>query len=257
MKRAFPLTKANRIRLARAYRDVPRVDLSLDCVVEGQMGKAFVDDLQDPRVFKVEVGPFFYLAGEACGRPARLMLGNLTPGTLLMPSAAGWLDAAQAMYGERLMPFPRYSFSFATVTDENLSGICATSPFAGAVKSMDHAFANRVWDKDHFVDLSDFDSPRDFVQRGVGFYLETAGEIIGAAYSSLVCSRGIEVSVFVLDEYRRRGIATVLAACLLRWCLAHDMEGHYDAANPISCILAERLGYTRRGGYLAYYLQTG
>lgn len=257
MKRDFPLTKANRIILARAFRDVPRVDLSLECVIEGQMGKAFVDDLHEPRVFKVEVGPFFYLAGEPCGRPARLMLGNLSPGTLFMPSGPGWLEAAQDMYGERLMPFPRYSFSFETVTDRNLLQICATSPHGGVVKQMDGAFARSVWDKDHFVDISDFDSPRDFMQRGVGFYLETAGEIIGAAYSSLVCSKGIEVSVFVLDDYRRRGIATALAACLLRWCLAHDMEAHYDAANPVSCILAERLGYTRAGGYLAYYLQTG
>jgi len=32
------LTKMNRLKIARAFRDVPRVDMSIPCVVEGQMG---------------------------------------------------------------------------------------------------------------------------------------------------------------------------------------------------------------------------
>lgn len=36
----YPLSKANRIRLARAFRHVPRVDVSIECVLEGQMGAA-------------------------------------------------------------------------------------------------------------------------------------------------------------------------------------------------------------------------
>jgi hypothetical protein len=38
----YPLTKANRLRLARAFVKVPRVDLSIDCVLEGQMDAALL-----------------------------------------------------------------------------------------------------------------------------------------------------------------------------------------------------------------------
>ena len=96
----------------------------------------------------------------------------------------------------------------------------------------------QVWGQDHFIDVSDFESPSDFIERGIGYYLERNGKIIGAAYSSLVCSKGIEVSIFVADDYRRQGIATTLAAHLIKWCLENDMDAHWDAANPESCKLA-------------------
>jgi GNAT superfamily N-acetyltransferase len=107
------------------------------------------------------------------------------------------------------------------------------------------------------VELADFDSAEDFVQRGVGFYLESRGTLVGAAYSSLVCSRGVEVSIFVLEDYRRQGIATVLAGRLLPWCLENNARPNWDAANPESCRLAEKLGYTQTGQYEAHYLVAG
>ncbi len=33
----FPLTKSKRVRLVQAFRNVPRLEMSIDCVIEGQM----------------------------------------------------------------------------------------------------------------------------------------------------------------------------------------------------------------------------
>ena len=71
---------------------------------------------------------------------------------------------------------------------------------------MDQEFALQLWGKDHFIDFSDFDSAEDFVERGLGFYLDESGRIMGAIYSSLVCSIGMEVSLFVVNDYRRQGV---------------------------------------------------
>ena len=259
MIQELPLTKANRIKLARAFKNVARVDLSIECVIEGQMGKAFVDDVQHPSVFRIEVGPFFYFAGDVTSAGGQVMLENLTPYTLLMPSAPGWIEAGKTMYGERLAGFTRYSFSSERVSAEHLDHLCQASAFREDVRQMDLPFAAQLWGQDHgevpFVDLSDFDSARDFVQRGIGFYLEKHGTVVGAAYSSLVCSRGIEVSLFILDDYRRQGIATILASRLLKWCIENNAEANWDAANPESCRLAEKLGYIQTGEYQDYYLK--
>jgi hypothetical protein len=59
------LTKINRLKIAHAFREVPRVDMSIACVVEGQMGQAFVDDLAQPSIYHVVIGPFHYFAGTA------------------------------------------------------------------------------------------------------------------------------------------------------------------------------------------------
>lgn len=254
MIQEFPLTKANRIQLARAFKNVDRVDLSIESIIEGQMGKAFVDDVQYPNVFKIEVGPFFYYAGDVTSTGGQVMLENLTPYMLFMPSAPGWIEAGKTMYGERLAGFTRYSFSFESITAKHLDHLIRTSAFKDKVRRMDQEFAAQLWGKDHFIDLSDFDSAEDFVQRGIGFYIKKSDKVVGSAYSSLVCSKGIEVSLFVLDDYRRQGIATILGSCLLKWCQENNMEAHWDAANLESCKLAEKLGYTPQGTYQAHYL---
>jgi len=136
------------------------------------MGKAFVDDLQEPTIFRIQVGPFFYFAGDATGPSARAMLINIVPYTLFMPSSPGWIEAGKVMYGERLVGFDRYSFSSEHICAEHLDHLRQISAFGEDVRHMDLPFAAQLWGQDHFVDLSDFDSAEDFVQRGIGFYLE-------------------------------------------------------------------------------------
>jgi GNAT superfamily N-acetyltransferase len=250
----YPLTPQNRIRLARAFGPVPRVDLSIDCVLEAQMGRALVDDVARPTAFQIEVGPFCYFAGDAAGPGGGDLLAGLAPWTFLMPSAPGWIEAAQDRYGPRLVGMDRYRFHGAGLSAGHLAPLLAASRFGGEVRPMDLAFAATMWGQDHFVDLSTFTSAADFVERGVGFYVEKRGRVAGAAYSSLVCSRGIEVSLYVTEDYRRQGMATALAARLLLWCLEHYAAANWDAANPPSCRLAEKLGYAPRGSYRAFYL---
>jgi GNAT superfamily N-acetyltransferase len=130
------------------------------------------------------------------------------------------------------------------------------SEFGKDVKRINLALATQVWGQDHSLDIPDFESPSDFIGRGIGYYAEKNGKMLGCAYSSLVCSQGIEVSIFVSEEYRRQGIATTLAAHLLKGCLGNHMDPHWDAANPESCTLAEKLGYLPKGAYQAYFLKS-
>jgi GNAT superfamily N-acetyltransferase len=254
MSKEFPLTRVNRLLLARAYRNVPRMDISIECVIEGQMGKAYVDDLDAPTAFQIKTGPFLYFAGDPSSEGGQQMLKSIPPWTFFMPSADGWLEAGRRMYGDKLTGFDRYSFSANCLSPAYLQTLLLASKYSTALKQMDLALASRVWAQDHFVDLSEFESPSDFIARGIGYYVERSGKILGAAYSSLVCSRAIEISLFVLEDYRRKGMATTLAAHLLHWCLENSMEPHWDAANLESCRLAEKLGYIPQGKYQAYYL---
>jgi RimJ/RimL family protein N-acetyltransferase len=50
-------------------------------------------------------------------------------------------------------------------------------------------------------------------------------------------------------------VATLLAGRLLKWCVENDARANWDAANPESCKLAEKLGYTQAGEYHAHYLK--
>lgn len=76
---------------------------------------------------------------------------------------------------------------------------------------------------------------------------------MGAAWSSLVCSNGIEVSIYIEEAYRQRGVATALASRLLLECLRNKLKPNWDAANPESFKLAKKLGVRFIEAYDAYF----
>ena len=250
MIQKLELTKPNRLQLAEAFRHNQRVDYSLDCVIEGQMGHAYVDDPARPTAWRVTIGPFWYFAGDADGPGGRALMAELPPYNLLMPSPPAWVALAQEMFGDRLVSFPRFSFATDQLVETHLEALLNGSPHRDRVRRVDAELLARA---DNYVETEDFDSPADFLARGIGYTMLEDDRLVGAAYSSLVCSRGIEVSLFIDEPYRRRGVATALSAALLRECVRRGLRPNWDAANPESRALAEKLGYTFAGSYESYY----
>ena len=249
------LTPENRDLVARAFESAPRVDLSIDCVIEGRMGRALTDSRSAPTVFELAVGPFRYFGGNVKGSRARAKMKNLERHALLMPSAPGWLELAQETHGERLVRFKRFSYDANSLSESMLDDLLLRTKLQESIKRINGSLAEEFLSRpEGFVDLSEFRTAENFVRHGVGFCIMSGSALIGAAYSSLACSKGIEVSIYVVPGHRRRGIATALACMLLKNCLRERIEPHWDAANHESCLLAEKLGYSSIGAYDAFYL---
>jgi GNAT superfamily N-acetyltransferase len=248
------LNKINRLKIADAFRTVPRVDMSIPCVVEGQMGQAFVDDLEQPTIYHVVIGPFHYFAGTAVSPPAQTMMADFPAYNLLMPSTPGWAELAHQQLGDTLQTNTRHSFSSDSLSASHLNQLLNDGSFQGEVVAMDTAVAHQLSTASQlYFDLADFDSAQDFATRGLGFVALVDTQPVGIAYSSLVCSQGIEISIFVDEAHRRQGIATALGAHLLLACLQRGLHPNWDAANPESVKLATKLGYRSLGSYEAYF----
>lgn len=248
------LNKINRLKIAHAFQTVPRVDMSIPCVIEGQMGQAFVDDLTQPTVYHVVIGPFHYFAGTAVSPQAQTMMANLPAYNLLMPSAPGWADLARQQFGDTLQTNTRHSFSAASLSSEHLNQLLNDGSFKGEVVAIDTAVAEQISNVSGlYFDMDDFASAEDFVARGLGFVAFIGEQPVGVAYSSLVCSQGIEISIFVQEAHRQQGVATALGANLLLACLHSGLQPNWDAANSESVKLATKLGYQSTGSYEAYF----
>lgn len=248
------LTKANRLKLSQVFHHNKRIDFSIDCVIEGQMGKAFVDDLAQPSSFRIVVGPFWYFAGEAHSPGGSEMMKEFPSYNLLMPSPPDWIDLAKEIFGEHLKPFTRYMFSASNLSKDHLAACLQNSGYEARIIPIDAEIAALFASQpDSYLELSDFDSAEDFAERGIGYTIFDQQKVMGVAYSSLVCSRGIEVSVFIDEPYRQKGVATALSSKLLLDCLERNLRPNWDAANPESCKLAERLGFSFIETYDSYY----
>jgi GNAT superfamily N-acetyltransferase len=248
------LTKINRLKVARAFQQNKRVDYSIDCVIGGQMGKAFVDNLIHPAAYRITVGPFWYFAGEAHSTGGHEMMMNFPAYALLMPSPPDWLEVAQQIFGERLQPFTRYSFAPDRLSAHHLEDLLNESPYRDLLVPLNIELATKfVQQPESYLEISDFDSVQDFIERGLGFAILDRDQALGVAYSSLVCSRGIEVSIYVEEPFRQRGVATALGSKLVLECLKQGLRPNWDAANPESCKLAQKLGFVFIEAYDAYY----
>ena len=162
--------------------------------------------------------------------------------------------------GCNLLTLPRWigqlgNLTALSVYRNRLAALLAQSRGRAQIVPIDAALAARLAQRpDEYDALAAFASAQDFVERGLGFAALEGAQVMGAAYSSLVCRRGIEVSIFVEERRRGRGLATALACTLLLACLDAGREPHWDAANPASYKLALKLGYTFVGMYEAWYL---
>jgi GNAT superfamily N-acetyltransferase len=251
----FELTKTNRLILQQAFQHNRRVDLGIECVLENQMGKAWVDNLENPQIFVIDQTPFYYFAGNVDSPAGQAYLEELPVYQLFISMSAGWLESIRTRYGIRLQEMPRYQCSAENLSLDHIQQQFARFGHPECIRPIDLSLAQKLYaEQDHFIDLHMFDSAEDFIQRGIGHVYMEEETILAGAYSSLVCSRGIEVSVFVLDDHRRKGIATALSCALIQSSLARGLNPHWDAANPESIKLAQKLGYRFAGEYTAYYL---
>ena len=78
------------------------------------------------------------------------------------------------------------------------------------------------------------------------------GEPVAGASSYSSFDGGIEIEIDTKAEYRRRGLATACGAKLILECLDRGWYPSWDAQNPWSLALAEKLGYHFDREYTAY-----
>ena len=250
-----PLVPENCAVVQAAFEGVKKVDISLDCIFEGSMGEVLVDSLEDPSVFMAQVGPFRYFAGDPTHPNAKELVLQLTNGNLVMPSKPGWIKLVQEVFGDQVYEFDRFMFSSETLSVKQLKAVFSEVKYTEDITRLTEFMIKRsMADRDSFIDVSAFGSSQSFTENGVGFCNIRNGKMLGAAYSSLRCHDAIEMSVFVLNRFRRMGLATGVAIKLILHCLEHSWEPHWDGANIESCKMAEKLGYKFLGKYPAYYL---
>lgn len=251
----------NRERLAPLFFGTQNT-MVLTCL-QGHMGRAFADSADSPACAKILVGDFCLFAGDPGNRAALELVRHIpeefsSPQLLAIPPTKRWGALIEQEYDGRLERLTRYAIKKEpdAFDPEQLSQFAARLPQGFSIVQIDRRLAMQCMEQDFSRDFcSQFDSPEDFVRRGLGYCALFDGRIVAGASSYTIFDGGIEIEVDTHPAFRRRGLAAACAAALILECLDRGWYPSWDAANLSSVALSEKLGYHLDYAYPAYAIK--
>lgn len=224
--------------------------------LQGVMGKIYADSPEAPASAMALLGDFCFLAG----RPdPELVLyepeEDRRDFCIMVPADEGWAELIEACHGEYAKKVTRYAFKKEPeVFDRKLlRAAFQRLPKGYMLTMMGEALFWRCreipWCKDWVAQYDDYCMYQKY---GLGAVILKDGEPVSGASSYSGYRGGIEIEIDTREDHRRKGLAFVCGARLILACLERGWYPSWDAQNPWSAALAEKLGYRRDRAYAAY-----
>lgn len=120
-------SKINRLKFARAFSNIPKVDISIECVIENQMGDMFADNEEDPQVFMTKNGPFTYIASTTNKEVVADFVKDIPAPCLIMPSSKCVTDEIKKQYKDSVV-FILDTHVCQAILSRTILKTCLTNP---------------------------------------------------------------------------------------------------------------------------------
>jgi GNAT superfamily N-acetyltransferase len=248
------LDSSNRASLRKLFDHYPCLHGVVAAVIEGGMGRVFVDAQEQPSV-ALAVLDFHLLAGDPHHANAPLLFKQLQPGNTVVPPTPAWRQLVTATWPDGLTVYHREAFQTEQFDTNKLKGFCQALPSGFELRQVrPEEVAQFATDLDRAL-IYNFRSPEEFITRGVGMSILHQGRFVSGACSAAVGGGKFEIEIQTHRAFRRRGLGRAVASALILYGLEHGMEACWDAANEPSSALARQLGFHPAGTYDAYRLK--
>lgn len=245
-----------RKKLKPLFAEHKRVDFGIDSILEGQSGKQIhvaVDDIANPAVALLKYGTFGVLGGDTTHTNAYALVQAINLPCAIQPSPTAWMNLLQESYADKIKKIERFSFTHEFIDAGLLTSIIKQHSYN--LHTIDTATAeameNEDWHKYHFPN---YNSAAEFAANAFAYGITIDGELASVCSAALRCSKGIELNVITLPQFRNKGLAEIVAAATILKALELELIPHWDAANERSARLAMRLGFKPTGSYFTHYI---
>ncbi|WP_456278766.1 GNAT family N-acetyltransferase [Bacillus sp. AK128] len=225
--------------------------------LQGHMGTAWVDDLENPTVAQITVGIFVFYAGNPNAKEAEELLFNLPEFTLAIVDSDVWKKRLETVHIYNIEKFQRYRFKKNPehLDRTHIENLMSSLPKGYELMRVDKNIAQSSSFNELSEDFtSQFNSIDDFVNRGLGYAILNEGKVVSAATSFSIYDEGIEIEVASHPVHRRKGLATIVASALILDCIDRGKYPSWDGANFESVELAKKLGYVFKESYDTYFI---
>jgi hypothetical protein len=219
----------------------------IDSVLDGQMGRAFVDDPDRQRAAMLRVGEFAALSGEPAA--ASSLLDDLEiDDALVIPLGEQWQAAIVHLRGRGIqsVKFEMDTFNADGLSVQQLERLATGLPEGYAWHSLDARHALRCGPDLWPNRIAIFDSLDHFQRIGFGACALSGEDLVCAASSYAVSDTQVEIAMGTRRDHRQRGLAVPIAARCLLMALERGLEPSWNAANPASTRIALRLGFRQQ-----------
>lgn len=224
--------------------------------LQGVMGKIYGNAREEPTSALALLGDFCFLAG----KPDRELAlyepeEDRRDFRILVPKDPDWAALIEDSYGEKARKVIRYAIKKepGVFDREKLQEIVDGLPEGYTLQMMDEALFRQCretgWCRDW---VAQYDTYERYQSYGLGAVILKDGEPVSGASSYSGYRGGIEVEIDTREDFRRKGLALICGAKLILACLERGWYPGWDAQNPGSAALAEKLGYHRDREYAAY-----
>lgn len=243
--------------------------------LSGMMGTVYVSDgtlrsaaaprsCAVPRSSAALLNDFCFFAGEPDAALAANDFGR--DFLIYVPQNGAWAELFETTLGDKLQKRTRYAIQKdpACFDREHLRRIVGTLPDRYRLCPIDRRRYEECLKTGQFRDfVAGYPDYETYARQGIGYVVTEDDHIIAGAssYSSYphgygdgmtAFPPGIEIEIDTHPDYRRQGLASVCGAALILACLDRGWYPSWDAHNPISVKLAEKLGYTFDHEYTVY-----
>lgn len=234
-------------------------DSTIYSLLQGYMGRAFVDDKDYIKHTIILQGDFIFPSGvenEFDERIAHQMLQeiNLLPNgenVIIIPQNHAWHDFLS--HQPQVKTVKRYAFHKMRLIDfdvNKLEEITKKLPDGFVYRRFDETLCKQALSMDWARDFcSNFESVSYYLKYGIGVAILKDDHMVCGASSYTAYKEGIEIEIVTKEDYRGMGLASCCGAKLILECIKEGKIPHWDAANQTSASIAKKLGFTYLGEY--------
>lgn len=256
---AMHQVEQERFGLARPlFTELAAFNLSVEAVLAGTApGQIYVDQIDNPRVALAFTPEGEYLAGDVGHEAAYEGLKEtISPRAYLVFYPESWETKLDRIWvNQAAHRHARQHLRFEQARIPNWQQLI---PAGFQLVQVDRAFLARTNLKNHdtVVDrLGGWHSVDYFLQHGFGFCMVEGDTVASCCFADCVVGNQCEIGIATDMKYRRRGLAALVVAATVDYCLANGLTQigwHCLQSNVGSRAVAEKVGFVLTQEYSAY-----
>lgn len=220
-------------------------------VLDGLMGEAYTDNLENPTIAYLLVRQYCFINGDSKSELAKQVLKTIPETCKRIIANSNWNDIIESTYND-FEKSKRYSLK----KEKNIFNKQQLKEFSEIlnnqykIKKIDEEIYKLIKANDE--DPKQMKITDDYMNKGIGVCCFRDNEIVGICSSNIIYNDGIEINIRVKEGYKHKGIGTAMASKLILMCLEKGIYPSWDAANLTSLELAKKLGYNYDSEYTIY-----